>query len=374
MKKTIFFLFFLSLCSFPPIISGTNTVSSGTAGTLPRVVILATGGTIAGSAETSTQASYQPAKIDIGQILSSIPAISNVASVKGIQVCNIASQNMELAVWLKLYNIIDSLFINDICDGVVITHGTDTMEESAYFLNLTINHSRPVVLTGSMRPSTSLSPDGPFNLFNAISLAASPKACNQGVMVLMNDLIYSADDVTKTNSVNTNAFSCPNYGALGRIRDGEPYFFRRSLLRHTVNSEFNIKGLKNLPQVEILYSYAFSSDVLIRSLIESGVDGIIIAGVGHGNYNRETAEMMKEALERGIVVVRSTRVFSGGVDTSAEEYDPKYPVAYMKNPQKARILLMLALSRYGNGNLQLNGTSTASDTRIKEIQRIFAEY
>jgi L-asparaginase/Glu-tRNA(Gln) amidotransferase subunit D len=193
-------------------------------------------------------------------------------------------------------------------------------------------------------------------------------------MVLMNDLIYSADDVTKTNSVNTNAFSCPNYGVLGRMRDGEPYFFRRSLSRHTVNSEFNIKGLKDLPPVEIMYSYAFCSDVLIRSLIESGVDGIIIAGVGHGNYNRETAEMMKEALERGIVVVRSTRVFSGGVDTSAEEYDPKYPVAYMKNPQKARILLMLALSRYGKGDLQSNGNSTDSVTRIKEIQRIFAEY
>ena len=178
----------------------------------PRIVILATGGTIAGSAKSAAQASYTPGVISVDQIITTVPGIEKVAVLKGIQVCNISSQNMELSIWLQLYNTIDSLFSNDLCDGVVITHGTDTMEETAYFLNLTVKHTKPIVLTGSMRPSTSLSADGPFNLFNAVSLAASPKAKNKGIMVVMNDYILSADDVTKINTVNTAAFSCPNYG------------------------------------------------------------------------------------------------------------------------------------------------------------------
>ncbi|MEN6618481.1 MAG: type II asparaginase [Rikenellaceae bacterium] len=325
----------------------------------PRIVILATGGTIAGSATNSTQASYQPGVISVEQIISTVPDIEKIAQLKGIQVCNISSQNMELSVWLKLYNTIDSLFANDLCDGVVVTHGTDTMEETAYFLNLTIKYSKPVVLTGSMRPSTSLSADGPFNLYNAVSVTASPKAQNRGVMVVMNDFILSADDVTKTNTVNTAAFSCPNYGPLGYIRDGEPIFYRESSCRHTVNSEFDIKGLKTLPKVEIVYSYAFSSGIPIRALIEAKVSGIVIAGVGHGNYNREIANELENALKRGVIIVRSTRIAMGGVDVAAEEYDPRWPVSYLKSPQKARILLMLALTKSKN---------TAA------IQRVFKEY
>jgi len=325
----------------------------------PRIVILATGGTIAGSAKSSTQASYQPGVISVDQIISTVADIGKIAQLKGIQVCNISSQNMELSVWLELNRIIDSLFTNDLCDGIVITHGTDTMEETAYFLNLTVKHTKPVVLTGSMRPSTSLSADGPFNLYNAVSVAASPKAQNRGVMVVMNDFILSADDATKTNSVNTAAFSCPNYGPLGYIRDGEPRFYRESTLRHTVNSEFDIKGLRTLPQVEIVYSYAFSSGIPIRALIEAKVQGIVIAGVGHGNYNREIATELENGLKRGVVIVRSTRVATGGVDVAAEEYDPRWPVSYLKSPQKARILLMLSLIKSRN---------------IEEIQRIFEEY
>src|SRR3989339_309668 len=203
----------------------------------PRIVILATGGTIAGSASGAAQASYQPGVLSIQQIISSVPDIEQLAELKGIQICNISSQNMEERIWLELFKTIDNLFSHDLCDGVVITHGTDTMEETAYFLNLTIKHSRPVVLTGAMRPSTSLSADGPFNLFNAVSVAASQKTINRGVMVVMNDFILSADDVTKPNTVNTAAFSCPNYGPLGYIRDGEPRFFRESVAKHTVNSE-----------------------------------------------------------------------------------------------------------------------------------------
>jgi L-asparaginase len=332
---------------------------------MPRVIILATGGTIAGSAESPTQATYSPGVISVDQIIATVPDIGKVAQLKGIQVCNISSQNMELSVWLKLYNIIDSLFTNNLCDGVVITHGTDTMEETAYFLNLTIKHSKPVVLTGSMRPSTSLSADGPFNLFNAVCVAASPKSVSRGVMVVMNDYILSADDVIKTNTVNTASFSCPNYGPLGYIRDGEPRFYRECTLRNTINSEFDIKGQKTLPQVEIIYSYAFSSDIPIKALIAAKVDGIIIAGVGHGNYNRSIAYELENAFKNGIVVVRSTRISMGGVDVTAEEYDPDCPVSYLKSPQKARILLMIALTKTMNAS---------QPTRLEDIQRIFKEY
>lgn len=325
----------------------------------PRIVILATGGTIAGSASGAAQASYQPGVLSIQQIISSVPHIQELAELKGIQVCNISSQNMEESIWLELLKTIDNLFTHDLCDGVVITHGTDTMEETAYFLNLTVRHTKPIVITGAMRPATSLSADGPFNLYNAVALASSPEAHNRGVMVVMNDYILSADDVTKTNTVNPNAFSCPNYGPLGIMRDGLPSFFRDSPFRHTASSEFNIITILSLPKTEIIYSYAFSSDVAINAIIESGANGIVVAGVGHGNYNRAHSKGLENASARGIMVVRSTRIATGGVDPAAEEYDTRWPVSYYKNPQKARILLMLALTKTKDS---------------KEIQRIFKEY
>ena len=325
----------------------------------PRVVILATGGTIAGSAAGATQASYTPGVISIEQIIATVPDLSSIADLKGIQICNISSQNMEPAIWLRLFNVIDSLFSNNLCDGVVVTHGTDTMEETAYFLNLTVKHKQPVVLTGSMRPSTSLSADGPFNLFNAVSLASSPAAVGKGVMVTMNDYIFSADDVTKTNTVNTMAFSSPNLGPLGYMRDGKPRFYRESLSKHTYKSEFDIKGLSSLPQVEVILSYAFVSNVALKAIINAGVKGVIIAGVGHGNYNRDIAGEIERGYARGVRFVRSTRIVSGGVDMAAEEFDSKYPVSFLKSPQKARILLMMALTK---------------TKKSSEIQRIFEEY
>jgi L-asparaginase type II len=325
----------------------------------PRVVILATGGTIAGSAAGAAQASYQPGVLSIQQIISSVPDIEKLADLKGIQVCNISSQNMEERIWLELFKTIDNLFTHNLCDGVVITHGTDTMEETAYFLNLTLRHTKPVVITGAMRPATSLSADGPFNLYNAVALAASPEAHNRGVMVVMNDYILSADDVTKTNTVNPDAFSCPNYGPLGIMRDGQPRFYRESPFRHTASSEFDITGLNSLPVTEIIYAYAFSSDVAINALTAAGAAGIVVAGVGHGNYNRAVSKGIENASSKGVMVVRSSRIQTGGVDTAAEEYDSRWPVSYNKNPQKARILLMVALTK----------TRDAA-----EIQRIFKEY
>jgi L-asparaginases, type II len=339
-----------------PVIS-TETTKQAEA--KPRIVILATGGTIAGSAASATQASYRAGVLSIEQILASVPGLENIAELKGIQVCNISSQNMEQAIWLKLQNTIDSLFKNNLCDGVVITHGTDTMEETAYFLHLTVRHSLPIVIVGSMRPATSLSADGPFNLYNAVALAAAPDAKNRGVMMVMNDYILSADDATKEHTVNPNAFGSPNYGHLGYMRDGDPVFFRESRGKNTFSSEFNISGHKELPKVEIVMSYAFASSVATNALVDSNVDGLVISGVGHGNYNTAIAEVVEKALSKGIAVVRSSRILKGGVDLAAEEYEPRVPVAFYKSPQKARILLMLALTK-------------TKDPR--EIQRIMMEY
>ena len=327
--------------------------------TKPRITILATGGTIAGTAESATQASYTPGVISIDEIISSVPGIKDIAELTGIQVCNISSQNMTPDIWLRLHSIIDSLFTNNIADGVIITHGTDTMEETAYFLNLTVRHPKPVVLTGSMRPSSSLSPDGPYNLFNSVALASSPDSRGKGVMVVMNDYIFSADDVTKSHTVNTNAFSCPNMGPLGYMRGGKPVFTRESETRHTINSEFKLTGISVLPKVEIVYGYAFSSGVALTALIDSGVEGVVIAGVGHGNYNREYADEIEKGYNKGVRFVRSARIIRGGVDKAAEEFDARHPVAGLKSPQKARILLMLALTK----------TSYS-----REIQRMFNQY
>lgn len=348
MKRSLFLFFFLL-----PILSLSAQNQK------PRVIILATGGTIAGSATGSTQASYTPGIISIDEIIATVPDLKQVANLKGIQICNISSQNMEQAIWFRLLGVIDSLFSNNLCEGVVVTHGTDTMEETAYFLNLTVKHRRPVVLTGSMRPSTSLSADGPFNLFNAVSLAASGEAEGRGVMVTMNDYIFSADDVTKSNTVNTMAFTSPNLGPLGYMRGGKPRFYRESLARHTFRSEFDIMGLSSLPDVEIILGYAFASNIALKALIDAGVKGVVIAGVGHGNYNRDIAGELEWGYARGVRFVRSTRIITGGVDTAAEEFNNKYPVAFLKSPQKARILLMLALTK---------------TNRSGEIQRIFEEY
>lgn len=311
----------------------------------PVVAILATGGTIAGYANKATEASYEPGVLSVEQIISSVPEIKDIAEIKAIQVCNISSQNMEEHIWFKIWHIADSLFKNNLCNGIVVTHGTDTMEETAYFLNLTLRHPNPIVITGAMKPATALSADGPANLFNAVALASYPDAYNKGVMVVMNDLIFCANDVTKSHTTNTGSFSAPNLGPLGHIRGGNPIFHRENKFIHTSRSEFDISSLSSLPQTEIVYAYAFASDLPISILTTNGTEGIVIAGVGHGNYNRPFAAAIQNAFEKGVRIVRSSRIYSGGVDESAEEYNKKIPVSFQKSPQKARILLMLALTK-----------------------------
>jgi len=314
---------------------------------LPRITVIATGGTIAGTAPTATQAGYSPARLTVESLLGQVPQLASEADVSGYQLCNIPSQAMTHDIWLRLACVIDSLFTGGHCDGVVVTHGTDTMEETAYFLHLTVPHDLPVVLTGAMRPATGLSADGPMNLYNAVMLAASPLARDRGVMVVMNDYIFSADDIVKTNTVNPNAFECPNYGPLGTIRGGVPVFSRKTLTRHTSRSEFSIRKLsgKPLPHVEIVLSYANASDIQLNALIDYPVDGIVIAGVGNGNFAPSFMTAIAKANEKKIPVVRATRIISGGVSSGLEDVFPGQIAPGCLSPQKARILLMLALTQ-----------------------------
>jgi L-asparaginase len=245
--------------------------------------------------------------------------------------------------------------------GVVVTHGTDTQEETAYFLNLTVKSDKPVILVGSMRPATALSADGPRNLYNAVACAIAPESKGQGVLLVMDDRINSADDVTKTHTLNVNTFQSPNYGPIGYLYGSKPYYMRNSQKRHTAKSEFDISALNDLPRVEIVMGYAGANALFIDAAVQAGVKGIVYAGVGNGNAPAIAQEALARAAQQGIAIVRSSRLPSGP-STQGNEVDDDalgFVASWFLNPQKARVLLMLALTK-------------TSD--YKEIQRMFLEY
>jgi L-asparaginase len=328
---------------------------------LPKVTIIATGGTIAGSGTSKIQTNYTAGVVTIDKLINAVPEVMKLAEIKGVQISSIGSQDMNDVVWLKLAKKINKLFASDHCDGVVITHGTDTMEETAYFLNLVIKSKKPVVLVGSMRPGSAMSADGPMNLYNAVALAANKDAVGRGVMVSMNDLILGADDVTKSNTTNVATFVCPNWGPLGYMHNGIPTFRREANVKHTYKSEFDIMKLKKLPKVDIIYSYSNVNSVIVDALVKDGAKGLVHAGVGNGNIYKTVFPKLIKAQKRGVQVVRSSRVYSGSTTLDAEVDDAKFNfvASLYKNPQKSRILLMLALTKTND---------------YKEIQRMFYEY
>ena len=314
---------------------------------LPNVVILATGGTIAGAGASSTGSAYTSGEVTIDAMIDAVPNIRKLANLTGEQTANVGSQDMSVEVWLTLANRINELLASDEVDGIVITHGTDTQEETAYFLNLVVKSDKPVVLTGSMRPSTALSAEGPLNLYNAVAVAASPLAKDHGVVVVMNDDIHSAHAVKKMITTPVQTFMSPQHGLLGTVIFGEVEFFHKPHGIHTVNSEFSVEGVKELPRVDIIYGCADMSTDLIDIMIKSGAKGIVIAGVGDGNMNAGTLEAAKKATKKGIPVIRAARVPIGAVLIHGEVVDEDYGTVSSDelNPQKARILLMLALQK-----------------------------
>lgn len=315
---------------------------------LPRVIILSTGGTIAGQQPNTDQAGYLSGKIPIEELLKNIPSITQKANVQGEQIAAIPSTEITIDIWLKLAKRINEIFANDEADGIVITHGTDTQEETAYFLSLTIKSDKPVVLTGSMRPATGLSSDGSKNLYDAIIVASDAISKGKGVMVSFNEKIYDAKDVVKINTTSTNAFASPNNGPIGEVYDGKVSYNIRSFSKNNSLTPFDISKIDSLPKVEIVYSYAGASNIAINALINHHTPGIIIAGTGGGSFSKTILESAKDATQTNIIVVRSSRVVSGKVNIAymGDLEDAKNGTIASDdlNPQKARILLMLALT------------------------------
>lgn len=328
----------------------------------PHVVILATGGTIAGTgASTTTTVGYTAAKLGVDKMIESVPELKQVADVRGEQVAQIASESMNNAVWLKLAKRVNQLLAQRDVDGIVITHGTDTIEETAYFLDLVVKSKKPVVLVGAMRPATAISADGPINLYNAVILAGSRDAVGKGVLVALNDQINAARDVTKTNTSTADTFRTPELGFLGYMQDNKPHFYRVSTRKNTADSEFDVSKLDSLPRVDIVYGYANMDRVAMDADIAAGAQGIVQAGVGDGSVAAQMMPAFRDARHKGVIVVRSSRVGNGIVARNGEANDDQEDlvVSDTLNPQKARILLMLALTR-------------SHDT--KDIQRMFYTY
>jgi L-asparaginase len=318
---------------------------SSTAMALPQITVLATGGTIAGGGDSATNSTYTAGKVGIENLVNAVPQLKDIAVIKGEQVVNIGSQDMNDDVWLTL-----AKKINATCkdtDGFVITHGTDTMEETAYFLDLTVKCNKPVVLTGAMRPSTAMSADGPFNLYNAVVTAADPASAGRGVLVAMNDTVLDGRDVTKTNTTGVQTFQSVNFGPLGYIHNGKIDYQRMPARKHTTDTPFDVSNLTTLPKVGIIYNYANASDLPAKALIQDGYQGIVSAGVGNGNLYKTIFDTLATAAHQGVAVVRASRVPTGSATRDAEIDDAKYGfiAAESLNPQKARVLLQLALTQ-----------------------------
>jgi L-asparaginase len=312
---------------------------------LPDIVILATGGTIAGAAATGTQPGYTSGAVTIDAMLAAVPGIKDLANVKGEQISNVGSQDMTLDIMLTLAKRINVLLAQNDVDGIVVTHGTDTMEETAFFLNLVVKSDKPVVMVGSMRPSTAVSADGPLNLFNAVGVAVDPQAKGRGVLVVMNDWIHGAHSLTKTSTTAIQTFMSPLRGLVGISSYGKNDFYSAPGWKHTSASEFDIANVTKLPRVDILFACADMSPDLIDAAVANGAKGIIIAGVGNGNMNQASLEAAAKAAKKGVVVVRSSRVPTGTVGRNVEVNDDEMNLVASDelNPQKSRILLMLAL-------------------------------
>jgi L-asparaginase len=307
------------------------------------------------------QAAYKSGQVGVDQLLAAVPQAKKLAALRGEQISNIGSQDMNDEVWLKLANRVNALAAASDVSGIVITHGTDTIEETAYFLNLVVKSSKPVVMTAAMRPATALSADGPLNFYNAVAVAAHKEAAGRGVLVVVNDWIHGASSLTKTSTTAVQTFLSPVWGLIGSVAYGQIEFFRGPVGRHTVNSEFSVENLTSLPRVDIVMAYENMDGALINAAVAAGARGLVIAGVGNGNMTETAVNALAAQATKGVVCVRASRVATGRVGRNVEVDDDKFGfVASLGlNPQKARVLLRLALTKTSNP---------------QEIQRFFDEY
>ncbi len=312
-----------------------------------RVHLLATGGTIAGAQANGKGRGYKAGAFSVEALIAAVPQLAELAELDVEQVAAIGSQDMDDATWQKLARRTQAALGRTDVVGAVITHGTDTMEETAFFLNLVIRSEKPVVLVGAMRPATAISADGPMNLYNAVAVAAHPDATRRGVLVVANDEVHFAREVAKTNTTQVGTFRSTHRGLAGLVNSGRLHLYAPPVRRHTFTSEFDVEAVKTLPRVEIVYAHAGMSGASIDAAVGAGANGIVIAGVGDGNVAAPALAAAANAARHGIAVVRSSRTGGGVVERNIEIDDDRLGLiaADELNPQKARVLLMLGLTR-----------------------------
>lgn len=314
---------------------------------LPRIHVLATGGTIAGAQASASHYGYTSGQYDVEALLRAVPALDRLAVLTGEQVVNIGSQDMNDAVWLGLARRVDAALADAGIAGVLITHGTDTLEETSYFLSLVTRSEKPVVMVGAMRPANALSADGPGNLYNGLAVATDPRARGKGALVVLNDTIHYARNVVKTDTTSVQTFRSINRGPAGVVHAGQVEWFEPMDRRLGEASEFSLDGRETLPRVDVLYAHAGMSADLIDAAVGRGAEGIVVAGVGDGNMTAPALDALTRAAKAGVVVVRSTRLPSGIVLRNNEVDDDErgFVVSGELNPAKSRVLLKLALTR-----------------------------
>ncbi|CAJ0709986.1 MULTISPECIES: asparaginase [Ralstonia] len=310
---------------------------------LPTIAILATGGTIAGSADDAGSAArYRAGAVPIDQLLAASKlGLERLANVRAEQVAQIDSKDLTFDVWEKLVARIRHWIDVERVDGVVITHGTDTLEETAMLLHLTQQTDTPIVLTAAMRPSTSLSADGPLNLLNAVRLAASPSARGRGVLVALNQRVHAARDVQKGHTYAVEAFVSPDTGALGFVLDTQVQF-QRVGQRVAAADVLPMPPAGQWPWVEVVASYAQPDARVVDALVAAGVKGLVIAATGAGSIHANLEAALNRASQQGVFVLRSTRTGAGVVPAlpSADRWASSGTL----NPYKARVLLTLLLA------------------------------
>ena len=324
-----------------------GSAASSHAADLPNIHVLATGGTIAGAQASATDYGYKSGAYDVTTLLNAVPNLGKLAVITGEQVANIGSQDMNDEVWLKLAKRVNAVLAEFDIDGVLITHGTDTLEETSYFLSLVTKSDKPVVMVGSMRPATAISADGPGNIYNGVAVVSDPRAKGKGTLVCLNDEFHYARNVMKTDTTSVQTFQSLNRGPAGVVHTGKVMWFEPMDRKQGNATEFSVNGLDKLPRVDVIYAHANMSADLIDAAIRNGAQGLVIAGVGDGNMTTPALDLLTKAAKNGIVVVRSTRLAAGIVLRNNEVNDDEngFIASGELNPAKSRVLLQLALTR-----------------------------
>ena len=330
----------------------------------PRVYLIGTGGSISFVGRERTDYinySYDNKHLTIQELLDRVPEVNEWAEVRAEQFLNVGSTEVGPSHWLALANRINAIFREDTeAAGVAITHGTATLEETAYFLNLTVKGRNPVVVTGAMRPPTGMGTDTDVNLMDCIRVAAAPQSAGRGVLTVLNNEIQAARDVTKTDSYRLETFRSNQLGLLGYAdSDGDVVFYRTTTKAHTQDSEFDLEDVAELPRVDIAFSYAGADGLVVDALADAGVPGIVAAGLGSGGSPPGFMAALRRAMDRGVKVVIATQVGNGRVMRTRRFDEAGYIAADNLSPKKARILLMLALTR---------------TSQSEEIQRMMLTY